>query len=327
MTKTKWSFYNIWNESLENREERELKPRHNIWASELGGSLVDRYLKMAGVQPSNPPNPRSLRKFEAGNIWEWIVGLVLKRAGILLDEQEWVSFQYAGLPEVTGKIDFVAGGKPDWDKALMDIKDFGFPDFITRVASDLVNELAQKYPLGMDKIVLEIKSCSSFMFEKYETTGLPADHHALQIFHYLKAKNLPEGHIVYVSKDDCRLLEIGVFNPSPLEELYRKDIETLFRYLKAKEQPPLEPAIDFNREQCKFYPNWRVMYSQYLTKLYGYKDQLEFETKYRPITAKWNRVAKRVIDGAKMTKLNLEVIEEIKKDYADFEQVVKGVKK
>ena len=114
-----WSFYNIWNASLEEgRPARILKPREKIWASELGGSMIDRYLKMTGIQPSNPPNPRSLRKFEAGNIWEAIVGYVLRRAGILQSKQDWIQYQYEGLLPVSGKLDYIGGGKPDYDKAF-----------------------------------------------------------------------------------------------------------------------------------------------------------------------------------------------------------------
>src|SRR6185295_1528178 len=78
-----WGFAGVWNQSLTVRQERPLVPRDYVWASEIGGSMIDRYLKMQGVQPSNAPNLRSLRKFQAGDIWEWLCALVLKRAGIL----------------------------------------------------------------------------------------------------------------------------------------------------------------------------------------------------------------------------------------------------
>ena len=118
-----WSFVDIWNKSIETRDQRTIYPREKIWAGEIGGSMVDRYLKMKGVSPTNPPNARSLRKFEAGNIWEAIMGYILKRAGIYIDSQEWVSYQYPGLFPVTGKLDYIAGGLPDYDKAAkqMDI--------------------------------------------------------------------------------------------------------------------------------------------------------------------------------------------------------------
>jgi hypothetical protein len=88
-----WSFFNLWNKALETRADRPLVKREKMWASELGGAYVDRYLKMKAVPPSNPPNPRSLRKFEAGNIWEYIAEYVLKRSGILIDNSGEIIFQ------------------------------------------------------------------------------------------------------------------------------------------------------------------------------------------------------------------------------------------
>jgi len=321
--KTSWTFYECWNSTLEKREERKIEPRDRIWASELGGSMVDRYLKMTGVKPTNPPNPRSLRKFEAGNIWEWIVGLVLKRAGILLDSQGWVQFQYPGLLQVTGKLDYLAGGQPDWSKAKEEIHKFGFPDFFTRVGGAIVDYLSNKHPFGLDETVLEIKSCSSFMFERYEATGKANPNHVLQTYHYLKAKNLPEGHIVYISKDDVRMLEIAVFNPSPIEEIYKRDIQMMTDAVNSKQQPILEKEVEFNEVTGRFNHNWKVMYSQYLTMLYGYKDQKEFEDKYRPLMAKWNRVLGRCVEDKNMTQLNLDVIEGIQKVFPNFNELVK----
>src|SRR5258708_20285530 len=101
-----WGLATAWNASLIDTEERELKVRDNLWASELGKAPIDVWLKMHGTKPTNPPNARSLRKFEAGNVFEWIVSLILKRAGILRESQKWSSFQYPGLLKVTGKPHF-----------------------------------------------------------------------------------------------------------------------------------------------------------------------------------------------------------------------------
>jgi len=307
----KWSFYQIWNQSLEEgKKERTLEPRQKIWASELGGCYVDRYLKMTAVKPSNPPNPRSMRKFEAGNIWESIVGYVLLRAGILQKRQEWIQYQYPTLFPVSGKLDFIAGGKPNYDKAVSVIRtEFDWlPEFISRASCNIVQALVEKYPDGLDNIILEIKSCSSFMFEKYEKRNEPQLQHKLQLFHYLKCKNMPEGHIVYVSKDDARLMEFGVMNPSPVEEEYRKDIETMTNYVLREEQPPLERPLVFDED---FSANWKVGYSNYLTHLYGLKTQKDFDDMYKPMAERWNRVLKRIKEGKEMTANNLEAVKEM----------------
>lgn len=313
----KWSFYQIWNESLEeNGGQKILQPRDRIWATEVGGAFVDRYLKMTGIQPTNPPNPRSLRKFEAGRIWEHIVGYVLKRAGILIDSQEWVRYQYERLLPVTGKLDFIAGGNPDYDKAVTLLqREFNWlPAFISKATQKIVQKLKAEYPDGLEKVILEIKSCSSFMFEVYEKNNTASPNHKYQNFHYLKAKNFHEGHIVYISKDDARLLEIGVFNPSIIETGYKKDIEDMTNYLNTNTQPPLEKYIVFDKEFKRFSANWKVAYSQYLTYLYNIKNQKEFDDKYKPIAERWNRILERIKEGKEMTENNKVAIDEMAKE-------------
>ena len=113
MTKDSWTLANVWNTSIENREERIISSRDHLWASELGRQDADLYLKLMGETPTNPPNNRSLRKFEAGNIWEWIIKLILMRAGVYQETQKRVEFRKDGWLPVTGKLDYIAGGKPN----------------------------------------------------------------------------------------------------------------------------------------------------------------------------------------------------------------------
>lgn len=318
-----WSFAGLWNESLERNKDRELKARDVIWASELGNAMVDRYLKMKAVKVSNPPNPRSLRKFEAGNIWEAIIGYVLTRAGLLKTRQDWLSYQYDGLLKVTGKLDFIAGGIPDYEKATKTVQsEFNWlPPFISEATINIVTKLKEQFPNGLKDIVLEIKSCSSFMFEKFEKTQEAQPQHKLQTFHYLKAGNMPEAHIIYVSKDDARLIEFGVLNPSLVEQDYKKDIETMTNYVKTNTEPPKEKPIEFDD---KFYANWKIGYSQYLELLYGFKNQKEFDDKYKPIVERWNRAIARKINGEKITENNKEAFDEITKAGFDLDNLMKN---
>jgi len=325
--KPTWTFAKIWNTSLENQEERVLKPRNNIWAGELGGAMVDRYLKMKAVPFTNPPNPRSKRKFEAGNIWEAIIGFVLTRAGIIQSKQNWLSYQYPNLLQVTGKLDFVAGGTPDYDKANTVIqKDLGWlPPFISRATQAIVSKLKEQFPDGLKDIILEIKSCSSFMYEIYERNKTASPQHKLQLFHYLKALGLDEGHIVYISKDDARLLEFGIFNPSTLEQAYENDIKQMTQYFSSNIEPPKENFIIFDPEFRKFSANWRVGYSNYLTYLYGLANQFMFDSKYKPIVAKWNRVLERIKENKKMTDQNKEALNEIRRAGFDVDVIKSAI--
>lgn len=320
----RWSFYDIWNESLqEGKPNKPLEIRNKIWASEMGGAYIDRFLKMTAIPMTNPPNPRSLRKFEAGNIWECIVGYVLKRAGILQSRQDWIQYKYEGLLPVSGKLDYIAGGNPDYDKAIFTInKEFDWlPEFIGRATKNIVLRLKERFPNGLEDIILEIKSCSSFMFEKYESKNSADPKHRLQAFHYLKCKNMPEAHIVYISKDDARIVEIEIANPSSVEEEYKKDINNISNYILNNQRPPLENFIIFDKDFGTFSANFKVGYSNYLTMLYGFENQMAFDNQYKPIVERWNRVLNRVIDGKELTNNNKEAISEMEKLGFNFEEI------
>ena len=330
MNSGSWSIQKIWNDSLDaRRKERPLVDRTDkIWASEIGGAMIDRYLKMKGTPPTNPPNARSQRKFEAGNLWENIVGHVLARAGILIQSQEWLKFQYPGLLPVTGKLDFMAGGNPDYDKASNAVQEFNWlPEFITTATLNIVNNLKEQYPNGLKNIILEIKSCSSFMYEVYEKKGTASPQHKCQAFHYLKAKNMDEAHIVYVSRDDARILEVGVMNPSLVEDDYFNDIKKITEHIKTSTRPEIEKPLVFDSTLGKFSANWKCGYSQYLTMLYGLENQMAFDNTYKPIAERFNRVLGRIEEGKELTDNNQKALEEMQKWGFDVEKIKETVKK
>lgn len=312
-----WGIAGIWNPSLLDREVRKTEPRDRLWASELGKAPVDTYLKLKGIEQTNPPNPRSLRKFEAGNIWEWIVSLILSRAGILQDAQKWTSYQYEEMLPVTGRLDFYAGGKPDYERATRELAQLNLPGVFLRASKNIVDTLSKQYPDGLSTKIIEVKSTSSFMFDSYERNKTSSANHRMQLFHYLKAENISEGLLMYICKDDCRMLEIPVKNPSVVEDEYKSNIETISKYYYANEQPPLEKPIEFDSDLMKFSKNWKIAYSGYLTHLYGFKNQMEFDNKYSPLVERWNRVLGRIADGKDMTDNNKAALEEMTK--AGFE--------
>ena len=324
----KWTMSHVWNATLENKEEKPAVARDRIWASELGKPNIEIFLKMRGVTPSNPPNPRSKRKFEAGNMFEWIVSLVLKRAGILKEGQKRVEYSYPGMLNVTGKIDFIAGGIPDYEHYKENLEQLELPEFFMRASEAIIKYFAEKYPEGLGDLYLEIKSCSSFMMDAMERTQNASKNHRLQMFHYLKADKFPRGNVVYICRDDLRMLEIPVENPSEVEAEYRQAIEEISGYyqrhkdtpldqflLKPQREdelkwtwvpleglPPLEKYIVWDNDLKKFARNWGVEYSSYLTMLYGFQTQLEFEELVMPIVARWNRVLGRMNIAQKRSK-------------------------
>lgn len=318
-----WKFASVWNKALEQQENKPLKERNHLWASELGKSPIDLYLKLTGVKPTNPPNARSLRKFEAGNIFEWIVSLILKRAGILQESQKWTSFQYPGLLQTTGKADFIVGGIPKGaEEAINEMRTLGLPDVFIRGAEAVARHL-MTFTSGLKPMPLEIKSVSSFMFEALESKGVASRNHRLQLFHYLKSTEYDQGRIVYISRDDLRMMEIVIEKNSPVEHDYRQAIETISKYILTKEKPPLEQPITFDEDLCKFSKNYNVAYSNYLTMLYGFKDQKEFDDKYTSMVSSWNRVVSRLKEGKTMTEKNNLILEQIKQAGFSVENILK----
>ena len=333
-----WTLDDAWNTVVSTRPERELKPRDYIYASELGGSQIDIWLKMKGVAFSNKPNQRSLRKFFAGDIWEDVTKIVLASAGLLIRTQEHLTYQYPNLLEVRGRLDHYAGGIPNIDKVkhyftgLKTLENEMFedsqqPSNLEYIALKVAEMLIAKYPQGLQKQILEIKSSSSFMFESRVKKNSPDIHHAIQLFHYLKSKGEEYGQISYICKDDALMKTFFVSgNDSNLEVEYKKRIEEITRYVKANKQPPKEKEIDFDLEQFKFTKNWKVEYSNYLTMLYGYSEPESYRERWDKLITSFNRVFKRVITEQNMTKANLEIIEECKTYFPEFDNYVDKAK-
>ena len=316
MNEKDWSFVDVWNKSLLNQEIRPTVARDHIWASELGKAPIELYLKLKGVEPTNPPNARSLRKFEAGNVFEWIVSLILKRAGILQESQKWTAYQYPDLLKVTGKMDFIAGGLPDYEKARFEMNRLELPEVFVKAGTAIMEHFEREYPNGLKVKPLEIKSVSVFMFELLEKKGTGSQNHRMQLMHYLLGENFDSGNIIYICRDDLRMLDIPVVKSEKTESEYRDCLVEITKYVREDVRPPLEKPIVFDKDIGKFSKNWNVAYSNYLTMLYGYQNQKEFDDAFSKIAERWNRVVNRVKRGDKMTEKNLLVLDEIKN--ADF---------
>jgi len=307
-----WGIQGVWNSSLENMTSRPVLPRDHLWASELGKAPIDVFYHMAGTIPTNPPNFRSMRKFEAGNVFEWIIKLMFKRAGIMIDEEVHCKFQYQGLLEVTGRCDVLVGGTPDFTRAIAELKALDMPEVFIRAAGAMKDYFEKNYPQGLKVKPVEIKSLSAFMFEALLARKTAAKNHRMQCFHYIKALEFDAGSILYVCRDDLRMMEVPILNGGVFEEEYIEMVEEHSGYYETKTIPPLEEPVVYDPDTGKFSANWKVGYSLYLTMLYGLKDQAEFDEKYKGLPAKWNGTLSRFREGKKMTTLNLERMQEIK---------------
>ena len=305
-----WKLSEIWNSAFEEDDSRPLIPRDNLWASELGKAPIDLWLKLRAIKPTNPPNLRARRKFEAGNLTEWMVSLILSRAGVLINSQERCEFQYPDILKVTGKMDFLAGGRADpkkWEEESQN-----FPETFFKVGKKIVSYISENYPQGLEEKPLEIKSLSANMFDSLERRGTALKNHRLQTFHYLISTKRDKGSIVYLCRDDLRMREFEVYRDRDNESEYRNAIAEISKYHLSNTRPPLEKQIIFNEDTGKFSANYHVGYSPYLTMLYGLKDQSEFDDLNKPIVSRWNRVLSRLAAGERVTEKNQNAIDEIK---------------
>ncbi len=305
-----WTFGEVWNKSLEMREERPVVAREHMWASELGRSDIDIYLKLLGTEPSNPFDVRSRRKFEAGNLFEWVVELILRRCGIYKESQKYLNNKEFGL-EVTGKLDHLAGGVPNYDKGIEELKSIGLPELFTRASEQIMAHFKERYPGGLPEQIVEVKSTSSYGIEKVYATGKALAGHDLQAFHYAYQEK-KNALIVYISKDDLRMAEILVRHDDPeLLARYKDKIERVTAAYRSKTEPAPEPCIVFDKDLERFSKNFNVAYSPFLKMVYKIQDQAEFDEKYDSVTERWNRVIGRILDKKELTDNNKAAIAEM----------------
>jgi hypothetical protein len=334
-----WRFDTIWNKALDSFPERALQARSHIWASELGGSYITRYLRMNAVPYTNPPNARSRRKFMSGDIWEWIVKMVLTTSGILKAHQERTEVELPGLLKVTGKIDFLAGGDVDWDKAKSEISRmeavFGIaegdvPAFVTHAMVFVVDEMKKLFknkPLML--VPFECKSLSTEMMKKVEKKGALA-HNVLQLGHYIIGTKINTGYLVYICRSDTICNQFEVDRDTRLARLYRADVEHMTNVYNngfnnrspLKLAPPKDAEVLFDPVLFRFEKNFQVEYSPYLTMLYNYETPEDFRMRWANTVTNYNRVFKRLVKGENVTDKNKIVIAEVTKWFPDWDKYI-----
>lgn len=297
-----------WNAGFADQADWEMKPRDYLWASELGNSPIDLYLRLKGEKPSNPPNERAKRKMGAGVDWEFTIEQILKSAGILLETQVNCQHQYEGLMRVSGKLDFLIGGRADLEKAkayLIAGRDYISPNR-ERAAERAIEYYHKKYPEGFEPMPIELKSISDYAMEEMEKSNKPIARNVKQLTHYLISKGYKRGILAYLNRNDERMMEFVIELTPEIEAEYRKPIEIISKYFMQSIEPPKEKLIIWDEYTCKFSKNLNVSWSNYLTRLYGFKEPREYDEIYSKKATQWNGLLARVKKGAKMTPKNLE---------------------
>jgi len=262
-----WTLSTLMSEMIKTRSNKVGTPRREVWASEIGMPYLDRYMDMTGVPYTNLPDSKSLLNFFLGEQLESGLKSILEGLGIAFTDNERVEYQVKDYLPVIAKPDLIIEVN-NWDKVKQDLteKAKALPDdkYKDRELEKLRNQykvienFQTNYPAGLPKTIFEIKSTNSYAFKNIKKEGAKL-HHELQLLTYLKAYNLPEGHIIYVNKEFGDMNEFVIrADNERLNELWDIDIQTMSFYIKNNIQPELE-----------FYASdWRYKYSKYYDLLY-----------------------------------------------------------
>lgn len=325
-----WTLADLWNEAFD-FSEPPIKPREHLYASELGVSYIETYYKLKGVPYTNTFTAGARRKMEAGKLFEAIIRFVLKRAGILKRHQEKVDHQIKGFLPVHGRLDFIAGGSVDIRQAtefssLIKIlfDELEFPSIYLKIAEKLVEHLkSTKGGKVMHTYILETKSVSAFVYELIEKAMRPMNFHWVQNYHYLLGKDMPLGKVIYINRDDVRIMEKMVYNDKDAYQAYSGWVGQMSDYWRSQQVPPKEPLILWWDDTCNFGKNTMgVEWCKYLAMIYGYKTTAEFREYITPIVQRFNRVMLRCVNCAKLTDDNHLVIAEAKKLFPQWDNMV-----
>ena len=295
-----FSIQEIWNKSFD-LKNYEAKPRNYLRASEIGKPFLDVYLACKGIEPSNPYDERIMRKFEAGRLFEWLIGNVFRKSGLEVKSNE--SIPPIEIPDclrVYGHYDFLVSGGANWKEAEERVKAEKFPSGIESVCLNLVKWLRERYPIvygpdgkmiaGLTPILYEIKSVNSMVFWANSDRLLEAyPEHVLQLYTYLRGLNMESGRILYVSKDDLTLREFEVSKTFDLVTKWMKWVEGVSSYILNDAQPEPEPDIVYDSEEVRWDINWKMERSVYLTHITGLSKE-DWSAKWRAECTARNRV-------------------------------------
>ena len=311
-----WSISAVWNrELILGREEWSYKARSHIRSSELGLAFRDRWYRMRGIPASDPPDARTLRKFEAGHLFEWLVGQVLQKAGLVAKHNDFISVKLPGCAEVKGAYDYLVEPPKNWGEARENVRSMNYPRNLERISFKLVDYLQEKLPIiygaddeqaiGMKRMIYEIKSVNSMVFwSRVEILKKGYPHHRLQLFSYLEGKGILEGRLFYISKDDLTTIEAQVLlEDEETKEAFRKDVELMTEYTKSDNLPPKENDLEFDEKKGKWKLNWKLEWSNYLTMITGMdKDSWKSQA-----GKEMRRLNSQIKDGKELEKLQEEI--------------------
>jgi hypothetical protein len=217
------------------KEKQEHKEKTSWWPTDCGKCLSGVYYSRLGAKPDSEFDDRTLRVFSVGRVFE-----------------EWVTNLISNKPEVS-VLSQVRVTLPDHDLT-------GYIDVVVQVDDR--------------QVPYEFKTVHSRKFWHMTQRGQADDQHRMQLWWYLKFLNVPEGRLVYISKDDLAIQEYPVFlNDENLSKQAIADIAKLMVAWKTKKAP--EPAslfvksFDKKKNKDVYKLNWQADYCRYHSHCLG----------------------------------------------------------
>lgn len=118
----------------------------------------------------------------------------------------------------------------------------------------------------VDGVPFEIKSKHSRSFHYMDKQGAPVQH-KMQLWSYLKMKNLPRGDLLYISKDDLCLRQYSVFlDDKDIEKLVMDEIHILHESWRQGLPPkPIEDKFDWRYKYCSCHKEHCLKQPEYAT--------------------------------------------------------------
>lgn len=239
---------------------RPVLKRDYVRASEIGGTQLDTWLSMRGLPHTNPKTHKDLLTFAVGNAVEEAVAEVFVKAGVGIrpTEHNPIVLEEPNLLPVHGREDVLLE-VTNWGETkarLSALEAMGKTpkEQATNIRS-VLEEWQEAYPEGLQRTILEIKSCNSQAFETGKRMGFLEKYpqYAMQLFTYMRHYQVETGHLFFVDKDKQYSECVGVARTPRLEDAWSGWLAQMTRYHRENLPPPLPNAEE----------GWRITYSPY----------------------------------------------------------------
>ncbi len=222
MKRELFSVQKLVNDYLTEQYQKTRHEKKDFWrVSDMGKCLRGRYYKRLEIEPTNPPDERALRKFEAGNIFHWWLQRRIRYAA-----SEMANVKVIGM-----------------EKEVRDDK------------LNVVGHYDALIQIGRMKILYDFKTVHSNAFHyRDQNKILTQKHHALQIGLYLmllkkEHPDLSEARLLYISKDDLSVAELKVL----LTPVLKKEILPPLPPLIMKDPVKNRWVINWQAEYCTYH--------------------------------------------------------------------------